>query len=850
MHITQKWWRWALGMAALVLLFVCLTINPLWLWQTQAADGDFQSNVESIYYSPMITDTIEIKQSFRPIVSYLEEISVYFYPCGEKHGNLTVTLEKEAAIVWEERINTKDCLDWQLTSIQVNQYVTTGQEYQLTITGDECASGVGMVTAEQLESTRRSTINQNEVEGTWYIIFSGKNCTWLLVALIVVMAICIGIGFFFDTPWLIRFRGCARRHLMTIIYLTFLATLFVLYFSFKEEEKSQWMLLLLLFLVCIENILWLFTDKRFEALYVRCHLKYMTFLLLPIFGVTILEVSNLNSLSSFSLRIFNENVFIAFLLVLLFWCVFGKMGRTIIAFSSAMFILSLINHFTLILRGTPVMPSDVRSVKTAMNVLGAYGLSITPQFAFLTFAQAMMICLGFRIAKIESKGKKKHQKWIFIFRVAVFFASIVLINVMRISGSPQYDWKLEYYGSGYLVTSVIKARNMKPNRPEGYSLEQVQKCIERWDYQTTSSKVLPDIVLIVNESWYDLSLLADYETDEEVMPFISGLDNTIKGYTVNPIVGTSTSEYEILTSNSCMLMPSSIPFTQFSMKNANSIVSVLEELGYSTFAWHPAPAQNYSREQVYPQLGFDRIWFVEDIEQELELYRWFISDKSSFDILRKAYETRQQNQPAFLYNLTIQNHGGYTQHNEEVAIHIVRGLEDCREEAEEYLSCLNQTDRAFQELITYFGQQENNVIVCMLGDHAPSFAYDLPISNAVDSEEWGMRQLATPFILWANFPLKEQNIGITSMPYVVPLLFEYGGLPLTPYYQFMLNLYREIPVLARTFYIGADGKTHLYGESTKYSDLIRDYMYLEYNNISEKERIQEIFSYNSKGGGE
>ena len=73
---------------------------------------------------------------------------------------------------------------------------------------------------------------------------------------------------------------------------------------------------------------------------------------------------------------------------------------------------------------------------------------------------------------------------------------------------------------------------------------------------------------------------------------------------------------------------------------------------------------------------------------------------------------------------------------------------------------------------------------------------------------------------------------------------------MTPYYQFMLNLYREIPVLARTFYIGADGKTHLYGESTKYSDLIRDYMYLEYNNISEKERIQEIFSYNSKGGGE
>ena len=50
--------------------------------QTQAADGDFQSNVESIYYSPMITDTIEIKQSFRPIVSYLAKKQVITIICG------------------------------------------------------------------------------------------------------------------------------------------------------------------------------------------------------------------------------------------------------------------------------------------------------------------------------------------------------------------------------------------------------------------------------------------------------------------------------------------------------------------------------------------------------------------------------------------------------------------------------------------------------------------------------------------------------------------------------------------------------------------------------------------------
>ena len=62
------------------------------------------------------------------------------------------------------------------------------------------------------------------------------------------------------------------------------------------------------------------------------------------------------------------------------------------------------------------------------------------------------------------------------------------------------------------------------------------------------------------------------------------LPNSIYGHTISPHVGggTNSSEYEMLSSNSLMLMPSITPFNWLNLHKANSLVSNLKDLGMPT----------------------------------------------------------------------------------------------------------------------------------------------------------------------------------------------------------------------------------------------------------------------------
>lgn len=76
--------------------------------------------------------------------------------------------------------------------------------------------------------------------------------------------------------------------------------------------------------------------------------------------------------------------------------------------------------------------------------------------------------------------------------------------------------------------------------------------------------------------------------------------------------GTNSSEYEMLSSNSLMLMPSITPFNWLNLHKANSLVSNLKDLGYATLAAHPYTNSNYRRDSAWLTLGFDETHFQDD----------------------------------------------------------------------------------------------------------------------------------------------------------------------------------------------------------------------------------------------
>ena len=159
-----------------------------------------------------------------------------------------------------------------------------------------------------------------------------------------------------------------------------------------------------------------------------------------------------------------------------------------------------------------------------------------------------------------------------------------------------WAWQNTYYTYGYLA-GTIEATSLMSDpiiEPENYTDTAVQTAAQKaGDYvapaSPESAEDYPDVVMILSESFYDFDLVTDLQADTGIMPVTKNLPNSVYGHTISPHVGggTNSTEYEMLTSNSLILMPSITPFNWLNLYNANSVVSYLKGLGYTTMAAHP-----------------------------------------------------------------------------------------------------------------------------------------------------------------------------------------------------------------------------------------------------------------------
>ena len=89
----------------------------------------------------------------------------------------------------------------------------------------------------------------------------------------------------------------------------------------------------------------------------------------------------------------------------------------------------------------------------------------------------------------------------------------------------------------------------------------------------------------------------------------------------------------------------------------------------------------------------------------------------------------------------------------------------------------------------------------MAGDHAPSFVSHVADKSIAPENDLQLLERSTPYIIWANYPL--ENAGQTSetdplnridMCTLAPVVAEQAGLPLTPFYRYLLAMREYAPV--------------------------------------------------------
>ena len=563
------------------------------------------------------------------------------------------------------------------------------------------------------------------------------------------------------------------------------------------------------------------------------------------------------------------NALTALCVTLLLYALTGRWSRATGLSGAVLTVLALVNYYTRDLHGSAVMPEDVLNLSTAAEVMGSYTLQITGTVVAIVLLYLPVLLAAWLQARLcadlpkRAAPKARAARYagcaagIFAILYAGYFAPFATLP----RSDAGWTWQTAYYRHGFLASSVETCRLLGDAviQPAGYNESALPDIAAAGERPSAETDDRPDILLILSESFYDFSLVTDLQADTELMPVINALPNAVRGHTVSANVGggTNVTEYEMLTSNSPMLVPTVTPFNGLDFSDANSVVGYLKSLGYTTMAAHPYAASNYNRDVVWQQLGFDETHFMQDFPtQETYGARPYQIDSATYRDWQALYEAMPADKPRFCFLVSIQTHGDYTMNDDtQNLVHAATDYGAFDHTMDEYLSCVQLSDAAFGELCEYFtdlyARTGRKVIVAMAGDHAPSFVAHVSDPALGQGDELTLLQRSTPFVIWANYPLPHadaaQNpadpLNRMDMVMLTPTLLEQAGLPLSDYYRYLLTLKDTAPVVTGTQdYTLPDGTAAAFGEDAARDALVRGYFDLEYNNIGTRaNRVQTIF---------
>lgn len=601
--------------------------------------------------------------------------------------------------------------------------------------------------------------------------------------------------------------------------------------------------------------------KKYEIIF-----NVIFFSIFPIAAFYLMEFYEHNPFEEVRFMAGFFNIILFELIAWILYFVTGRAKWALRAVFIVAMVFGLINHYVMLFRSTPFVPWDIFSIGTATSVASNYDFAPTAGVVVVTVIFIALIMLmhfvDFRI------------KWKFNFRliptVLGILALCLFVNALQDEDfqtdnylypflfTPAYMTKV----NGMAVTFAMDLKFVAVDKPDGYSRQKAKELLDSYAGTDDNTAIAdksdyPNIIVVMDEAFSDLSVLGDFDTNTDYMPFVHSLEkgneNTITGYLNTSVCGgnTADTEFEFLTGNTMAFLPvGSIPYQQYIKSTTPSLASYLKSIGYATYAQHPYYGSGWNRDMVYPLLGFDNLSFMQDYSSQ-RFVRKYISDETSFDRIIETYENKPDGQPAFIFNVTMQNHGGYTDtyygfDNTVTADKLNNSALD------QYLSLIKLTDEDLKNLIEYFSNVDEKTIVVFFGDHQPNdtVASSVLAANGMDYNNLSNEELKlryqVPYVIWANYDIDEATGKDTSVNYLAANVLKAAGVPTNDYQSFLLKLQEEYPIISAVRTDKTADKT-LDKESNKSdkatgskkkqadSDMLNDYKLLQYYRLFEWE---------------
>ncbi len=616
----------------------------------------------------------------------------------------------------------------------------------------------------------------------------------------------------------------------------------------------------------------------------RIVISHLLFLAGPVVALFIVETLNeKNPVDNLNFQELWMNLVLYAVVWLIFWLVLGRRRRAAASATIFFFLAGLANHYVLKFKGLILFPNDIVGWRTALSVLDTYDLS--PDRAVWIALDILLayLALLWLVAVPQKKRELLRPRWLNLVPIVaavaycyMFFFSNWLIDAQI----KTQQWKTQ--SNGWVLNFSLALRYSRVDKPKDYSISGVSALTEELSGEEGSGMALMDdpylstpfdpatedkegdiptsvgrvsndpsgvqpvnIICIMDESFGDLSVFEKLSTNEDAVPFYHGLtENTIKGWMYSPVTGggTASVEYEFLTGN-CItfLPPGTVAYQLYVKEHMPSLISWANALGFHTTTFHPYDATGWNRVKVYQDFGADTQLYKEDVEEPAYV-RNYISDQCDFETI-EAITSAEEGDQQFIFNVTMQNHGGYKQvwTNLPREVELTGAYKGVSEYAEQYLNLMRETDRALESLVDYYKSVDEPTLIVFFGDHQGKLSdwfYERLYGKELEERDMEEleRQYAVPFFLWANYDISEAQDIMISTNYLGALTAQVSNYPTTGYMDFLAGLYESLPVLNKIGYAAQDGT--LTDDPAELSDEVKEalerYRTLSYYNLFDR----------------
>ena len=546
-------------------------------------------------------------------------------------------------------------------------------------------------------------------------------------------------------------------------------------------------------------------------------LSRLIFLLGPWVSFWMVEILNGNDVFSdlYSWQVL-MNLIWYYLLFLLCRLILGRRRRAAATAAGLSFFVGIVNHYVLRFRGRILFPADLTAWETAANVADAFDFSLDAamrQGAVLLAAYLFLVWMC-----VPQRRRDKLPRWLAGLLVLVEVGyCFVFFKTGALPALGIYTQQWVTQANGFLLNFTVALRYSALDKPEDYSRSQVLELMEAYPTEAGDPSVVrpTNLIVVMNESFADLTIFEGLEASEDPTPFLHSMEeNTVRGWMYSPVTGggTASVEFEYLTGFSTVFQPPhTVAYQLYAEEGMPSLAALAGSVGYDSTAFHPYKSSGWNRPIVYEDMRFDHQLSDEDVTDPY-LVRRYVSDQSDYEMLYSITD-REEGDPAFIFNVTMQNHSSYAQgwNNLEKTVTLSTEQRTADTTAEQYLALMRASDDALRDLITHYERSSEPTMIVFFGDHQP------PLKNAFYEQLYGkpldqrtteevLKQYATPFFLWTNYDIQEREDVVLSPNYLGVLTAQAAGLPLTGFMNFLSRLYEELPVITPVGLITGDGQ--------------------------------------------